>query len=123
MFFVIGDRNTLIELFPKNARWAEVGIYRGDFSQRIYDMAKPWELYLIDNWRFDVADHDRFRDYAENFAGFSGKIHWQHFGDDPNYFGRNVAGHIIKFWTFSSACAFLTKNFREDQTRPRGIRL
>lgn len=84
MFLVMGDRNRLIEQFPNNLRWAEVGVYRGDFSQWILNTAKPSELYLIDNWKFDVADHDRFRDSAENFAGFSGKIHWQHFGDDPN---------------------------------------
>jgi hypothetical protein len=84
MYFVMGDRNKLLELFPKHLCWAEVGVYRGDFSQRIFDAANPSELHLIDNWRFDVEDHNPSGDSAEHFSNFSGKIHWQHFGDDPN---------------------------------------
>ncbi len=80
----MGDRNRLIEQFPKHACWAEVGVYRGDFSQRIFDTCAPSELYLIDNWKFEIAEHNPFIDVAENFSGFAGKIHWQHFGDDPN---------------------------------------
>lgn len=84
MFFVMGNRDNLVELFPKHGRWVEIGVYRGDFSQKIFDIAKPSELYLIDNWKFEVADHNPFVDVAENFSGFAGKVHWQHFGDDPN---------------------------------------
>jgi hypothetical protein len=84
VFFVMSDRNRLIEQFPKHGRWAEVGVYRGDFSQKIMETCAPSELYLIDNWEFAIMEHNPFTDETENFAGFSGKIHWQHFGDDPN---------------------------------------
>jgi len=84
VYFVIGDRNRLIEQFPKNGRWAEIGVYRGDFSQRILETCAPSELHLIDNWKFEIKEHNPFTDKAANFAGFSTKIHWQHFGDDPN---------------------------------------
>jgi hypothetical protein len=84
VFFVMGDRNSLIQQFPKGGAWAEVGVYRGDFSQRILETCAPVEFHLIDNWKFDIEDHNPFSDEAENFSGFSGKIHWQHFGDDPN---------------------------------------
>ncbi len=84
MYFLMGDRNSLVEQFPKHCVWAEVGVYRGDFSQRILEVCKPAELHLIDNWRFDLKDHNPFEDTPENFTGFSGKIHWEHFGDDPN---------------------------------------
>jgi hypothetical protein len=84
MFFILGDRNSLIQQLPKNAIWAEVGVYRGDFSQQILDLCTPSELYLIDNWKFEIKEHSPFTDEAENFSGFSGKIHWEHFGDDPN---------------------------------------
>ena len=84
MFFVMGDRNQLIAQFPKNAAWAEIGVYRGDFSNRIFNLCNPSELYLIDSWKFDITEQNPFSDTAENFTGFSGKIHWEHFGDNPN---------------------------------------
>jgi hypothetical protein len=84
MYFVMTDRNNWLDLFPRHGAWAEVGVYRGDYSQKILDVCQPSELYLIDNWRFDLKEHNPFQDTAENFSGFSGKIHWDHFGDDPN---------------------------------------
>ena len=84
VYFVMGNRDNLIEQYPKNGVWAEIGVYRGDFSQKIFEICEPSELYLIDNWRFEIRDHNPFSDEAENFSGFAGKIHWQHFGDDPN---------------------------------------
>jgi hypothetical protein len=80
----MANRDSLIKLFPKNAVWTEIGVYRGDFSQKIFDTCAPSEFYLIDNWKFEIKDHNPFTDEAQHFAGFSGKIHWQHFGDDPN---------------------------------------
>jgi len=41
MFFVLGDRNSLIQQLPKDAVWAQVGIYRGDFSQKILELCSP----------------------------------------------------------------------------------
>ncbi len=84
MYFIMSDRDGVIRQFPKNGVWAEVGVYRGDFSQKIADTCAPSELYLIDNWKFEIQDHNPFTGEAEHFSGFSGKIHWQHFGDDPN---------------------------------------
>ena len=84
MYFVMGNRDNLIQQYPKGGVWAEIGVYRGDFSQKIFDTCEPSELYLIDNWRFEIRDHNPFSEKAENFSGFAGKIHWQHFGDDPN---------------------------------------
>lgn len=84
MYFVLGNRDDLIRQFPKNAVWTEIGVYRGDFSQKILDLCSPSTLHLVDNWRFDAVEHNPEGDANENFAGFSGKIHWQHFGDDPN---------------------------------------
>jgi hypothetical protein len=47
MYFVLGDRNALIQLVPKNAVWAEVGVYKGDFSQIVLDTCTPSLYYLI----------------------------------------------------------------------------
>jgi hypothetical protein len=83
VFFVFSDRNHLIEQLPKGAVWAEIGVYRGDFSQNILDLAAPSELCLVDSWTFEMKDHNPLDDASENFSAFGGKIHWDHFGDDP----------------------------------------
>jgi len=69
MFFVLGDRNNLIQQLPQNAVWAEVGVYRGDFSQKILELCNPSKLYLIDNWKFEINEHTPFTDEAENSSG------------------------------------------------------
>lgn len=84
MFFVIGNRDELVEQIPKGAVWAEIGVYRGDFSQKIFDLCSPSELHLIDNWAFEIREHNPFTDTVEHFSAYDGKIHWDHFGDDPN---------------------------------------
>ena len=80
----MADRSRLIQQVPKNAVWAEIGVYKGDFSQQVLDSCEPAEYYLIDNWRFEIHDHNALAEDTENFANFAGKIHWEHFGDDPN---------------------------------------
>jgi hypothetical protein len=45
---LIKDRNVLLDLFPKNKKIAELGVYRGDFSKIILDKLMPQELYLVD---------------------------------------------------------------------------
>ena len=84
MFFIIGDRDRLIEQLPKKAIWTEIGVYRGDFSQKVLEICEPNEFHLIDNWKFEIKEHNPFDDTPDNFSGFAGKIHWEHFGDDPN---------------------------------------
>src|SRR5437016_3571333 len=81
VFFVMSDRNGLVQQVPKHAAWAEVGVYRGDFSQKILDFAAPSVLHLVDNWRYALDEHNPHSDAPENFRGFEGRIHWQHFGD------------------------------------------
>jgi Methyltransferase domain len=84
VFFLMADRTRLIQQVPKNAVWAEIGVYKGDFSQQVLDACEPAEYYLIDNWKFEIADHNALAGETENFSNFAGKIHWDHFGDDPN---------------------------------------
>lgn len=51
-------RMTLLERLPKRAVGAEVGVWKGAFSQRILATANPRELHLIDPWRLsERAEH------------------------------------------------------------------
>jgi hypothetical protein len=84
MYLVMTDRNGIAGLIPRNAVWAEVGVYKGDFSQFIVERCSPSKYYLIDNWRFDIRDHNPSDDHTDNFSNFRGRVHWAHYGDDPN---------------------------------------
>lgn len=44
-------RTYLLEHLPKNATGAEIGVYMGNFANRILSIADPKKLYLIDPWK------------------------------------------------------------------------
>ena len=46
------DRSKLLAMMPKGAVCAEVGVWKGDFSERILRETEPTTLYLIDPWKF-----------------------------------------------------------------------
>lgn len=45
-------RRKVLNLIPQGALCAEIGVWKGDFSQQILDTGKVRELFLIDPWRF-----------------------------------------------------------------------
>jgi hypothetical protein len=45
-------RGRLLARMPKGARAAEIGVWEGNFSQRILDTCLPSALHLIDPWRY-----------------------------------------------------------------------
>lgn len=48
----VDGRRLLLKSLPKHSVGAEVGVWQGDFSQRILRTVKPRMLYLIDPWTF-----------------------------------------------------------------------
>ena len=55
------DRNELIStLLPKNLKWAELGVFTGDFSHEIWTRTQPSKLYLVDIFpkKMDSGDKD-----------------------------------------------------------------
>jgi hypothetical protein len=48
-------RQRLLDRLPKGAACAEIGVWKGDFSERILDVVRPARLHLIDPWQA-VAD-------------------------------------------------------------------
>lgn len=50
MYYVLTQRERLLEFFPKGAVGAEIGVADGAYSTAILDTAQPSELHLIDPW-------------------------------------------------------------------------
>ncbi len=50
MSLIAPARQTLLEMLPKQGIGAEVGVFKGDFSDELLQNAKPERLYLIDPW-------------------------------------------------------------------------
>jgi hypothetical protein len=44
-------RRRLLESLPKGGVCVEVGVWKGDFSARILEVAKPRKLHLVDPWQ------------------------------------------------------------------------
>ena len=52
-------RQFLLDMMPEGAVCAEIGVWKGGFSERILATTQPALLYLIDPWRFQSAYPDR----------------------------------------------------------------
>lgn len=65
---VLPERRQLIDLMPKSAVIAEVGVADGAFSKVIYEVAQPAEMILIDAWHTDAyrPDEKKVRDHFEH---------------------------------------------------------
>lgn len=57
---ILINREALIHVMPKNSVVAEIGVARGDFSEKILSITRPKELHLIDSWA-----HDRYSGMKE----------------------------------------------------------
>jgi hypothetical protein len=53
------SRTALLRRMPKHAVCAEIGVWKGGFSERILAMTEPKELNLIDPWAFQSEFPDR----------------------------------------------------------------
>lgn len=58
---VKGDpRISLLKMMPEKSICAEIGVWKGAFSQRILKVAKPKKLHLIDPWLFQPEYPERW---------------------------------------------------------------
>lgn len=48
-------RDFLLRILPVNSIGAEIGVHKGDFSQRILELVDPVELHLIDPWKHETS--------------------------------------------------------------------
>jgi hypothetical protein len=56
---LIEDRNILLELLPKNMKFAELGIFKGQFSKIILEKISPSELFLVDLFPKEMCSGDK----------------------------------------------------------------
>ncbi len=52
-----GYRGILLQLMPKHSVCAEIGVWKGDFSNRIIAITQPRILHLVDPWMFQPGAH------------------------------------------------------------------
>ena len=52
------ERRSLLEGLPKDSVGAEVGVFKGDYAERICAVVRPAQLHLIDPWLF--GDDERY---------------------------------------------------------------
>jgi hypothetical protein len=50
-----GQRPHLLAMLPQNSIGAEIGVWQGDFSDRILKVVNPKQLHLIDPWKHQPA--------------------------------------------------------------------
>ena len=49
------DRAFLLEMLPKNSVGAEIGVHKGEFSEKILEVVHPKQLHLIDSWKHESS--------------------------------------------------------------------
>lgn len=70
----VRNRKELVQLLPKDAVVAEVGVQRGRFAKTIFRKAKPKRLHLIDCW-----EHQHDESYEADGANVSNQRHQQNY--------------------------------------------
>ena len=63
---LVENRNKMLEYMPKKATCAEIGIWKGDFSEKILKITQPEKLHLIDidDAAIKIANHKFVRDIS-----------------------------------------------------------
>ena len=69
------SRSFLLRQMPKGSACAEIGVFKGEFSQQILDQTQPRKLHLIDPWKFQASP-----EFATSWYG-GDKGHDQHYMD------------------------------------------
>jgi len=53
------NRNDWLKTLPKNMKWAELGVFLGDFSKLIYEYCDPSQLDLVDTFPNSASSGDK----------------------------------------------------------------
>lgn len=91
MYVVGAKREKLLDCLPKGGRVAEIGVYVGGFSERIYEQTSPMELHLIDPWVFQ--DDEEYKLDDSNVPQAQADQHYQTVCDR---FAPQIEAEVIK---------------------------
>ena len=64
---LITDRETLLNLLPKDKVICEIGVDTGDFTQKILEKTTPRKLHLIDLWGSERYPEEKFNFVKKRF--------------------------------------------------------
>ena len=53
-------REVILNTLPKNSVGCEIGVWKGEFSQQLYNRLQPSKLILLDPWKFVEQHPDRW---------------------------------------------------------------
>jgi len=76
------NREELLDKIPKNSILAEIGVDKGDFSERLYEKCNPKHLYLIDLWSSKRYGEKKFNIVKNRFYDQLKKDEVKIFRDD-----------------------------------------
>ena len=52
-------------MLPKNLKWAEIGVFKGEFSDKILTITDPVLIYLVDPWERPAVNGGKDGNYDE----------------------------------------------------------
>lgn len=64
---LLATREQMLSLMPSNGIVAELGVDRGDFSQKILAINKPSKLHLVDVWQSERYPEKLFYEVSQKF--------------------------------------------------------
>lgn len=56
---ILETRNDFLGLLPKNSIGVEIGVFKGQFADKILEIVSPEKLYLIDPWVGKIHSGDK----------------------------------------------------------------
>lgn len=96
------NRIELLDLMPKKAIVAEIGVRKGTYAKYIYELTKPKKLYLIDCWEKQKGDYEIDSSNNQN--------HDLYYKEVVNQFGQIKNVEIIKDFS-ENACKKFPVNY------------
>jgi hypothetical protein len=91
MLYAFLSREQLLKFLPPGGCVAEIGVFRGDFSEAILAAAKPSRLHLIDPW-----SHQTGADYQLDDSNLSDAGHVENLRHVQQRFAEQIAtGQVV----------------------------
>lgn len=86
----IKTREDFLMTLPKNLKIAEIGVFKGDFAKKIFEICKPSELYLLDIFTGIMGSGDKNGNNME-YINLD-----EHYDLIINYFSQNPEVKVLK---------------------------